>query len=197
MASSKLGTVYIRRDPDSYHENVGRWLKRVLNHTLQPVVWVVCTHADKCSEEEGRGKCADIEKSVQNDCDLFDEQVNESVTKYEQEYSHDGTGIPSQALLSHRLEHLKKLQSAGPHFLYEHLEVIPLLTNTYGFEGLKTLKENLEKLSSKGTFCHLNAPLPDSWVTAADILTERSKQKASVSEPPIIQRDEAHDLLKS
>ena len=188
---------YTPRDPDSYHENVGRWLKGVLNHTLQPIVWVVCTHADKCSEEEVRGKCADIERLVQNDCDLFAEQVNESVKKYEQlEYSHDGTGIPSQALLSHRLEHFRKLQSAGPHFLYEHLEVLPL-TNTYGFEGLKTLKEMLGKLSSKVTFCHLNPPLPDSWVAAADILTEHSKQKASVSEPPIIQRDEAHDLLKS
>lgn len=187
---------YTPRDPDSYHENVGRWLKGVLNHTLQPVVWVVCTHADKCSEEEVRGKCADIERLVQKDCDLFAEQVNESVKNYEQEYSHDGTGIPSQALLSHRLEHFRKLQSAGPHFLYEHLEVLPL-TNTYGFEGLKTLKEKLGKLSSKVTFCHLNHPLPDSWVAAADILTEHSKQKASMSEPPIIQRGEAHDLLKS
>ena len=187
---------YTRRDPDSYHENVGKWLKGVLSHTLQPVVWVVCTHADKCSEEEVRGKCADIEKSIRDDCDIFARKIDESVKKYEQEYSQNTADFPSQVLLLHKLEHFKKLQAAGPQFLREHLEVIPL-TNTHGFEGLKTLEENLEKLSSKDTFCHLNVPLPDSWVTATDILTEHSKQKASMSEPPIIQRDEAHDLLKS
>ena len=186
---------YTRRNPDSYHENVGKWLKGVLSHTLQPVVWVVCTHADKCSEEEVRGKCAEIEKLIQNDCDFFAEQLDRNVKMCEQECSPTDSGIPSQALLSHKLEHFKKLRSAGPHFLREHLEVIPL-TNTYGFEGLETLKQMLSSLSSKDIFHHLNNPLPDRWVAAMNILTEHSKQKASMSEPPIIQRVEAHDLLK-
>jgi len=66
------------------------------------------------------------------------------------------------------------------------------LTNTYGFEGLKTLKENLEKLLSTDVFDHLNDPLPESWMAAMNTLIEHSKQKS-----PIVQRYQAHNLLQS
>lgn len=182
---------YTRRDSESYRENVGKWLRGILTHTLNPVVWVVCTHADKCSKEEVRAKCAEIEKKIQKDCDLFAKEINKSVDLYKQESGLSGTEIPSKVLSFHRLEHYKKLQSAGPHFLCRHLEVIPL-TNTYGFKGLTTLKENIEQLSSKDVFHHLNDPLPESWIAAMNILIEHSKEKN-----PIVQRYQAHNLLQS
>ena len=182
--------------PENYHENVHFWLKSIHTRILRPNVWVLGTHTDKLqNENEIEAKCYDIKRRIMDDCLAEAEEIDQMVAKLEQELKSPIEDVPSRHLLQGKLEHYRKLQSAGPGFLRNHVKVIPL-TNTHSFKGYEVLQHSLESLSSEEAFDHLNSPLPDLWVNAAANLTECGRAKLLCSQPPIIQQREAYDLLQ-
>ena len=157
----------------NYHEHIGVWIRTLVARLVKPVVWVVCTHADKIIPNMVELKCRDIHETVCDDCKVL---IKENMERSQ--------------INHHCISH-----SDGLTFLRENLEVVAV-SNTHGFSGISELERKLQILLQKSAFSFLTTELPNKWVRAEALLREHSVFLLKNSQPPVITEGEAHRLLE-
>ena len=135
-------------DQHVFMQHIGNWLLQVMLHNLTPVVWIVCTHVD--SSSDNNRKIQHMETWTTRLC----QKVQSSLTSKIGECSSYGNGHQSV-----------------PQYLNEHYKVMKV-SNTYSFDGLQRLYEELGKLpeESGSVFADLTSPLPVQWERASENL---------------------------
>lgn len=142
-----------KQDQHIFQKFVGHWLLQVMSHNLKPIVWIICTHTDVSQGNNLKTKHMKYWAS-----ELFTKKMSKTCL----------------------LQHTDELSTDVPEFLKKHLKVIEL-TNTYGFEGLKQIYDNLETLpdKSEGAFSCLTKPLPINWEKVMDCLQLHAEENVN------------------
>ena len=137
-----------KEDPHVFMQYIGNWLLQVMLHNLTPVVWIVCTHVD--SSVDNNRKIQHMKHWTA----LLCQKVHDSLTSKIGECLSDANGHQS-----------------APQHLKVHYKIMKV-SNTYSFDGLHRLHEELVKLpeESGSVFADLTSPLPVQWERASENL---------------------------
>lgn len=147
-----------KEDPSLFMNSIGHWLLQVMSHNLKPIVWVICTHTDKCSST--RSKIDHMKYWMDCLCNCFDDSLSDAAK--------------CQCNDQEKLKHIEGLREANvPAFLKKHMKIVEL-SNSYGFEGSEKIYEYLDSLlaESESALPNLAAPLYKTWQKAMDSLQQ-------------------------
>ncbi len=184
---------YNEKSEKSFNEHVGTCLQQVITSmtkAVKPVVWVIGTHTDKCSQSEICTKQAHIKKRIELEYEAFEKKIEEELETLKNMESNNEYQNRSPCCVNKTIRNLEELkQNKMSAFMKNNLKII-CLNNTYGFSGYEDLRENLTRIPKLPSFQWLSVQLTIEQQKTCDQLRQKAEDKLYRGEAPVSSKDD-------
>ncbi len=171
-----------------FQQHIASWIEQIITKVATPIVWVVGTHADKCTQEDIERIKQSIRERIEQECKVYEQKLSAELVNLSKENSRSSDRSPScMQKMKQFLEQRKA--SNVPCFVKNNLEVI-CLSNTHGAEGFEGLRKHIDSV-----LCSRNDTLSTAQQKATDKLRHKAEEFLSSGKAPIVNKEEIGNIV--
>ncbi len=186
---------YDEKSEKSFNQHIGIWLQQVMTamtKTVKPVVWIICTHTDRCTRNQIDTKRAHINERIKQEFEEFEKKIDKELSElrkieHTQQYRNRSPFRVHKSISN--LEELKRSEASA--FITNNLQ-INCLNSNYGFSGYDNLLKYINLIPQMPSFEWLSVQLTIEQQKAGDRLRQKAEEMLSRGEAPILSK---HDDL--